>query len=104
MDNQKKTAVLITTDADRRGVFAGWVDQDPAEIIKTGIATLNDARNCIYWDKSVGGVFGLAESGPNSECRIGAKVSGLTLNGITSVSILSEVAIKSWTEAETYGK
>jgi hypothetical protein len=103
MDNQK-TAVLITTDADRRGVFAGWIDQDPAEIIKTGIATLTDARNCIYWDKSVGGVFGLAETGPNSECRIGAKVSSLSLNGVTSVAILSEVAIKSWAEAKTYGK
>ncbi|MFM2432956.1 MAG: hypothetical protein RLZZ511_4170 [Cyanobacteriota bacterium] len=104
MTDPKKIAVLVTTDAERRGVFAGWIDQDAAEIVKTGIATLTDARNCIYWHRSVGGVFGLAATGPNSECRIGAKVSSLALNGITSVSELSEAALKSWSEAETYGK
>jgi hypothetical protein len=97
-------AVLITTDSSRRGVFAGFTNQDPATIISTGTVALSEARNCIYWSSSVGGVFGLAKTGPDSECRIGEQVAELHLNGVTSVTVLSPKAATAWAEAKTYGK
>lgn len=86
-----KNAVLITTEY--RGVFFGFVKDDsklPEEI------TLTDARNCIYWDVSVGGFLGLAEKGINSNCKIGSKVKEITLYKITSVTKVSEKALTSW--------
>jgi hypothetical protein len=100
----EKVAVLVTTDGDRRGVFAGLTDQDLNEVIKTGLIRLDEARNCIYWHQSIGGVFGLSKSGPNDQCRIGEKVENLYLNGVTSVATLTPEAAKAWKEAAVYGK
>jgi hypothetical protein len=98
-------AVLITTDSERRGVFAGYVREDRlTEIITTGLVELNQARNCLYWHDTVGGVFGLAATGPNSECRIGALVPKLYLNGVTSVTVMTEEAEDAWRETAVYGR
>lgn len=97
-------AVLITTDAERRGVFAGSIDTDPMEIVRSGLVELTSARNCLYWHETVGGVFGLAATGPNKDCRIGALVPRLFLNGVTSVTIMTDEAAAAWREAPVYGQ
>lgn len=91
---EKGTAVLVTTEF--RGVFFGKIKNAqklPAEI------TITRGRNCIYWSSDCGGFLGLASSGPTSRCRIGAMVSELTLYKITSVSPVSDSAVKKWEEA-----
>lgn len=87
-------AVLVTTEF--RGVFFGYVKDDsklPNEI------TLTNARNCIYWASSVGGFLGLASKGVDSNCRVGSKVSELTLYKITSVTPVTDEAAKRWEDA-----
>ena len=84
--------VLVTTD--KRGVFFGYA----ADTSSDPIVLLN-ARNCIYWHKSIGGFAGLAVTGPNEQCRIGAKVSQIELRGICSVSEVESVAVEAWEKA-----
>ena len=105
MLEKELVAVLITTDAERRGVFSGYAEADKlTEIVRTGLVELTNARNCLYWHDTVGGVFGLAATGPNSECRIGALVPRLFLNGVTSVSIMTPEAEVAWRNAPIYGQ
>jgi len=68
--------VLITTEF--RGVFFGYTNDEGSKNLPESI-TLKDARNCIYWSSDCGGFLGLAAKGPSKDCRIGAKVSKLTL-------------------------
>jgi hypothetical protein len=84
-------AVIVTTEF--RGVFFGYIKDDknlPNEV------TLTDARNCLYWSSSVGGFMGLASQGPNSNCKIGKRVSEITLYKITSVTPVHDEAVKAW--------
>lgn len=85
--------VLVTTEF--RGVFFGYLkSQDGREEL-----TLTGARNCISWTASIGGVFGLASVGPNSSCKIGARVPEITLYNITSVLPCDEAAVTAWEKA-----
>lgn len=89
-----KNPVLITTEF--RGVFFGYVKNDkklPKEI------TLSNVRNCIYWSSDCNGFLGLAANGPTSGCKIGTKVSEVTLWKITSCVPVSDSAVKKWEEA-----
>jgi len=85
-----KRAVLVTTQ--HRGVFFGYVENNncPTEI------TLSRARNCVYWESALRGVFGLAAQGPSSQCRVGPQVEEQTLYDITSVSTVSTDAVEKW--------
>lgn len=92
MDTQKP--VLVTTK--HRGVFFGHVQNDaklPNEITLTG------ARNAIYWSKKCNGFLGLAANGPSDECRIGAAVPALTLYDVTSITPVTDAAVKKWEAA-----
>jgi len=89
--------VLVTTEY--RGVFFGYADDTLGEILGSNVIVLRGARNCIYWHKSVGGFAGLAVTGPDAQCRIGAEVSQIELRGITSVSEVSTEAAKAWESA-----
>ena len=91
-DKQLGTPVLVTTEA--RGVFFGYADDYSSDPI-----TLKNARNCIYWHKSVGGFAGLAVVGPNAQCKIGAQVGEIELRGITSVSQVDATAVLAWEKA-----
>lgn len=95
VDEEGRRPVLVTTEF--RGVFFGYTDDTTCDEI-----TLYNARNCIYWHSSVGGVFGLASSGPNTNCRIGETVSELELRKITSVTEVTTTAAKAWANAKTY--
>lgn len=89
-------AVLVTTEF--RGVFFGYMEKGEEKKLP-GEVTLKTARNCIYWAASVGGFAGLAEKGPNKDCKIGTQVSEITLYKITSVTPVSESAAKAWADA-----
>lgn len=84
---------LITTR--HRGVFAGEItkEEDGGRTI-----TIANARNCIVW-RGMKGVFDLAASGPNEECRIGAKVAEIRLFDVTSVTPISDSAWERWESA-----
>lgn len=86
--------VLITTEF--RGVFFGYIKDDtklPNEVTITG------AKNCIYWSADCGGFLGLAANGPTKGCRIGKRVSELTLYKVTSVTPVESDAEKVWEAA-----
>lgn len=86
--------VLVTTEF--RGVFFGYIKNDkklPSEITITG------AKNCIYWGSDVGGFLGLAANGPSNSCRIGKRVSEITLYKVTSVTPVDPDAEKKWESA-----
>lgn len=90
----KAKAVLVTTEF--RGVFFGHIADDskaPAELTITG------ARNCIYWTSDCGGFLGLAAAGPTKSCRIGKRVDELKLYKITSVTPVTDEAVKAWEKA-----
>lgn len=87
----KNKAVLVTTEF--RGVFFGFVKDDKNTPDKI---TLTDVRNCIYWSRDIGGFLGLAAIGPSSECKVGTKVPELTLYKITSITPVTDEAVKKW--------
>jgi hypothetical protein len=81
--------VVVTTQY--RGVFFGYAEDTTDDRI-----TLARARNCLYWSQSVKGVFGLAITGPNSECRIGPAMPSIELRGITAVIETTAEAAEAW--------
>ena len=87
--------VLVTTEF--RGVFFGYADDTSGDAI-----TLTNARNCIYWPATNGGFAGLASEGPDKGARIGAKVEKIDLRKVTSVTEVSEAAVKAWEAANVY--
>jgi hypothetical protein len=90
---KKKKFVVVTTDATRRGVFAGLLVSGD---IKTGLVKLESAQMCIYWSGAIHGVLGLAATGPNEECRIGPPVPQIELNGVTAILDATEAAQAAW--------
>lgn len=88
-----KRFVLITTDASKRGVFAGTLEAKDGDTV-----TLTDARNCIYWSEKTRGVFGLAAIGPQPGSRIGPAVPRLEVTGVTSISDCTNKARARWEE------
>lgn len=91
--SKSKRPVIVTTS--NRGVFFGYLQGDPSpESVR-----LTDARNCVYWDASVRGFVGLAESGPNARCKIGPAAPEMTLYGITSVVQCTDTAAEMWESA-----
>lgn len=91
----KGRPVLVTTEY--RGVFFGYAEDTSGETI-----ILKRARNCIYWAKNVGGFLGLAATGPNGECRIGAEVEQFEARKVTSVTEVSPAAVQAWEAAQCY--
>lgn len=84
-------AVLVTTS--HRGVFFGYASDIDGESI-----TLRAGRNCLYWSSDIKGFAGLASTGPSKSCRVGPAVD-IQLRDITSVSLVTEVAVKAWESA-----
>lgn len=85
--------VLVTTDKNRKGVFAGYlVDFDWDK----KIVTLKNARMAIYWSTETRGVLGLAGIGPQKGSRISPEIPQIELDGVTSISDISDIAKKQW--------
>jgi hypothetical protein len=89
--------VIVCTD--KRAVVFGECDDVTARPIK-----LKNARMCLYWPKDIGGVFGLGEMGPNKETKISATLPGITLEGVTAIFSVTEVAAKLWRAAKVQGR
>lgn len=82
---------LVTTNKDRRGVFAGTlVEHDQAK----GTVLLKDARMAVMWKRI--GVVGLAATGPTDECRITRAAPEIWLDGVTAVMLCSDQAAAAW--------
>lgn len=95
MTTNNRIPVLITTA--HRGAFFGYID--PAKRYDTTI-DMTGARNCLFWHESIGGFLGLSASGPNRQCRIGAKVPGVfTVRDVTSVTDCTAAAVAAWEAA-----
>jgi hypothetical protein len=92
MPAAKKRFVVVTTE--HRGVFAGFLNGTSKATDRTVV--LSDAQMAVYWSADVGGVLGLASSGPSKGCRISPAVPKLALQGVTAVLDATEDAVKAW--------
>lgn len=81
--------ILVTTEF--RGVFFGTLTSWDVD---RRIATLDDARNVVYWSADCKGFLGLASTGPTASCRIGQPVSGLELHKVTSRTPVTAAAVE----------
>lgn len=96
---QKKIAVLMTTDKDKRGVFAGLIN--PEDYDKENIVA-EEVRMCVYWSVDMKGVLGLASNGPSKSCRISPAVDKALIKGVVAVMDISDDAWKKW-QQEPWG-
>lgn len=84
--------VLVTTA--HRGVFFGYThDEATATVV-----TLQRARCAIRFG-TTGGVLQLAATGPTRISKIGSRAPEITLQAVTSVSAVSEIATAAWEAA-----
>lgn len=81
--------VLVTTNTDRRGVFAGQLEEFDRD---RRFVVLSEARMVVKWSSDVRGVLGLCDKGPTEGCRISPATERIELDGVTSVSLVSEEA------------
>ena len=95
-----KTPVIVCTD--KRGVVFGYAKKTTPK--KDGSIKLKNARMCLYWPASVGGVFGLGDIGPNSDTKISARLKRIELQGVTAIFSVSKEAEKAWKTAPTRGR
>lgn len=90
--------VVVSTEAG--GVIFGYTTDVTARPI-----ILTNSRVCLYWGTSTGGMWGLAEQGPNDECRISAQVTGnVYLEGVVSILGADEQAAIAWGSAKVEGR
>lgn len=87
---------MVTTR--HRGVFFGYTDQD--ELGEGDSLEVESMRMCIYWSRAMRGVLGLAQQGPDSDCRVGPRVEGTSrLFGVTGIFPVAEAAKERWESA-----
>ena len=90
------TPVVVTT---QKGVFFGYADSFD---INTEHIRLTNVRMAVRW-WNTHGVLGLAAAGPNADCRISPSIPALTIKNLTSISEVTEAAVKAW-ESEPWSK
>lgn len=97
---KKQTASIpVVIWTDKRGVIFGYCDDTDARPI-----VLSNARMCLYWPSSVGGVFGLCDIGPNDDSKISATLPSASFEGVTGIATVTEVAEKAWIAAKVQGR
>ena len=97
--SDKKIPVMMTTDKDKRGVFAGLIN--PEDYDKENLIA-EDVRMCVAWTVDEKGVLGLAAEGPTSKCRITKAAPRAHIRGITAIFELTPEAHKRW-QSEPWG-
>jgi hypothetical protein len=90
---KKKAGRPVLVCTEYRGVFFGYATKTSGDRI-----ALKRARNCLYWSNAVGGFIGLAEKGPDADCRIGAR-GDIDLRKVTCVVEVTAAAMKAWESA-----
>lgn len=93
-ENSERVPVVVTTA--HRGVFFGYIE--PGRI-GDEVVTITNARMCVYWERAVGGVVGLADGGPTDGCRISGRSPEATLRAVIGFFRCSEKAAKAWESA-----
>jgi hypothetical protein len=88
-------AVIVTTE--HRGVFFGYAHETDGDTV-----ALKRARLCTYWSPAMKGFMGLAQAGPDAQCKIGPPAD-ITLRAITSVVEVTPEAVQRW-EAAPWGR
>ena len=91
MATTKKRYVVVTTE--HRGVFFGALNGS-SDTDKT--VSLTEAQMCISWTASIGGVLGLAATGPDKTCRTTPAVPKIVLQSVTAVMDATPEAAKAW--------
>ena len=92
MTSTANRPVIICTA--KRGVFYGKTEVPAETILREGIVSLAGARMAIYWGTTKG-VMELADTGPTSKTRIGAKAN-ISLNEVTAVFEVTDTAAEKW--------
>ncbi len=89
MSDKKMIPLLVTTE--HKGVFFGYGEQTAEKIIR-----LKNVRMCVFWSQDVRGILGLAANGPSKNCKVTPAAPAMTLQGVTSVTEVSEKAEAQW--------
>jgi len=92
-------AIPVVIWTDKRGVIFGYCDDTDSRPV-----VLKNARMCLYWPSSVGGVFGLCDIGPNADSKISATLPSATFEGVTGIATVTDVAEKAWVAAKVQGR
>ena len=87
---KKNRPVLVTTA--NRGVFFGYLSKRSSASV-----TLLRGRNCICW-RGLRGFIDLANSGPNTKCRVGAP-GDIELFNVVSITEVTPEAVVKWESA-----
>lgn len=93
METKKKEEryVVVTTDANRRGVFGGILESSNG-----GSVVLLDASMCVYWSSETKGVVGLAAIGPQNGSRISPPAPRIELDGVTAIIDCTDASRMLW--------
>lgn len=89
--NTSDRYVVITTDANRRGVFGGVLESQSGDVV-----VLRNARMCIFWSAETHGVLGLAATGPKPGSRLSPAIPRIEVNGVTAIMDVTPEARKTW--------
>jgi hypothetical protein len=91
---KSEQAIIVCTD--KRGVFFGYVDSTPQQVLADKAVTLKRARMCVHWSAATKGVLGLAASGPAKGSKVTDAIPSICLDGIHAVLELTPEAIGRW--------
>ena len=83
--------VVITTN--KRGVFFGELTEHDGD---KKIATLKNARMCVYWPASVRGVVGLAATGPKEGAKITPACPFMEITDVTAIMDCTSESVAAW--------
>lgn len=88
----QKEYVVVTTDKDKRGIFAGFLKEDksPEYVI------LEECRMCIYFSKLTHGIVSLGKIGPQRDSKISYAAPRMKIFGVTAIILCSKEAQDEW--------
>lgn len=94
----KAVPVVVTTEY--RGIFFGYaVKMFEADGTMVNSIALWRCRNCIFFSADMKGFGGLSSMGPSAACKIGPPMPVTGLAKVTSISRVSEEAVRRWEAA-----
>jgi hypothetical protein len=92
MSSVKKSIPLVVTTI-HKGVFFGYGQKTNEKTI-----TIEKAQMCIKWESSIRGIFGLAATGPDCNCKISPSVPSVVIQDVTSVIECTLEAAEAWSK------
>ena len=98
-EKNERIPVLVTTEGS--GVFFGRIKNESEA--NNNPVVVQDCHMCVYWDRGVKGVLGLASRGPGDASKISGGGNTYRLHNVTAVATISEDAAKKW-ESKPWGQ